>query len=334
MVTKGNVLVVDDEVNLCRILGAKLSRNGYSVVAVHDGQQAIDKVRESDFDIILLDLNLPKVDGLTALSEIRNMRSTLPVIIMTACESAEMLEQAKNYGVSAYLNKPFDLDNLVSIVSNTSLSSLSNDNKNAHESSVLFVKNKPITIEYQNGHGPKSLSTLIYDKDDRTLSIVAPKAGGNSVDIAPRSTVKVGIASDDAYYSFNTQVIKSVKSFERIIILDKPGVIYRIQRREHKRTPLVLPVHYAVKSENEDDVLKIGQTRNLSVGGASILVKDNILPGDVLEIDLHNKVENKSISAVSQVLRSRPNNDEKEGGNIIGCKFTKIDDALQKLLQE
>ena len=83
MVTKGNVLVVDDEVNLCRILGAKLAKSGYSVVAVHDGQQAVDKVRESDFDVVLLDLILPKMDGLTALAEIRGMRSTLPVIVMT-----------------------------------------------------------------------------------------------------------------------------------------------------------------------------------------------------------------------------------------------------------
>jgi CheY-like chemotaxis protein len=94
MVTKGNVLVVDDEVNLCRILGAKLAKSGYSVVAMHDGLQAVEKVRETDFDVVLLDLILPKMDGLTALAEIRGMRSSLPVIVMTACENAEALAQA------------------------------------------------------------------------------------------------------------------------------------------------------------------------------------------------------------------------------------------------
>jgi len=60
VVTKGNVLVVDDEVNLCRIIGAKLARSGYDVVTVHDGQQAVEKVRDSDFDVVLLDLILPR----------------------------------------------------------------------------------------------------------------------------------------------------------------------------------------------------------------------------------------------------------------------------------
>ncbi len=93
MVTKGRVLVVDNEINLCRIIGAKLVRSGYNVVAVHDGLQAVEKVRESDFDVVLLDLILPKMDGLSAFAKIRDMRNALPVIVMTACENAEAVER-------------------------------------------------------------------------------------------------------------------------------------------------------------------------------------------------------------------------------------------------
>lgn len=139
MATKGNVLVVDDEINLCRIVGAKLAKSGYNVTTVHDGLQAVEKVRESRFDIVLLDLILPKMDGLTALAEIRKLYAKLPVIVMTACEDAESLEQAKSHGVSAYVNKPFDLDSLVSLISDTSGRGDSAGGKDMPNSTVLFL---------------------------------------------------------------------------------------------------------------------------------------------------------------------------------------------------
>lgn len=331
MVTKGNVLVVDDEVNLCRILGAKLAKSGYSVIAVHDGLQAVEKVRESDFDVVLLDLILPKMDGLTALAEIRNLRNALPVIVMTACENADALEQARNYGVSAYLNKPFDLDNLVSLVSDTSLSSMTVRSRNMPENTVLFVKNQPINVEYQNGHGPKTFGSFIYDKDDRTLTIVAPATGDRVFDIAPRTSVKIGLAARDAFYSFSTQVVKSKSLPERVIVLDKPGVIYRVQRREFPRSSVRIPVHYSCDSSNE---MRQGQTRDLSLGGASIVVSDNILPGEVLNIEMHPKTESEVISAMAHVLRSYPNEDVREGGTVLGCRFTTVNDSLHKLFKE
>ena len=333
MVTRGNVLVVDDEVNLCRILGAKLAKSGYSVVAVHDGLQAVEKVRESDFDIVLLDLILPKMDGLTALAEIRNLRNTLPVIVMTACENADAYEQARHYGVSAYVNKPFDLDNLVSLVTDTSLSTASVRSKNLPKSTVLFVKNQPITIEYQNGHGPKTFGSCIYDKDDRTLSVLAPVMGDKVVDIAPRTSVKVGLASRDAFYSFNTQVLKANRVPERVIVLDKPGVIYRIQRREYTRVLTRVPVHYSCDSQSSSE-LKLAQTRDISLGGASIVVHDDVHPGDVLRVELHPKTDSAVIGAVAHVLRSHPNDDFREGGTVLGCRFTSIDDSLRKLFKD
>ena len=146
MLSKGSILVVDDEINLCRILGAKLAKSGFSVVAVHDGQQAIDRVRETSFDIVLLDLILPKVDGLSALAEIRNLDNDLPVIVMTACESSETMERARRHGVSAYVNKPFDLDSLVELVQTTSAGITKRDGKKTQSSTVLFARSQPITI--------------------------------------------------------------------------------------------------------------------------------------------------------------------------------------------
>ncbi len=335
MVTKGSVLVVDDEVNLCRILGAKLAKSGYSVVAVHDGLQAVEKVRQSDFDVVLLDLILPKMDGLTALAQIRSMRTALPVIVMTACENAEALEQAKSHGVSAYVNKPFDLDSLVELVQHTSRANARPSNSKLPESTVLFVKDQPVTLEIQNGAAVKVYPSRIYDKDDRTLSVIAPRAKGAVIEVAPRTTVRVGLAADDAYYSFASQVVKCNNTPEHVLVLDKPGVIYRAQRREHTRIPLRVPVEYAPYADDPDRTpdSKTGETRDLSLGGAAIVVPDQVLPGEMLSLRIRPKSDDDVISLVAQVLRSRPDEDT-EKGYVLGCRFTEVDEALRNLLDD
>ena len=335
MVTKGSVLVVDDEVNLCRILGAKLAKSGYSVVAVHDGLQAVEKVRQSDFDVVLLDLILPKMDGLAALAQIRSMRTALPVIVMTACENAEAVEQAKSHGVSAYVNKPFDLDSLVSLVQHTSQGNERPSNSRLPESTVLFVKDQPVTLEIQNGAAVKVYPSRIFDKDDRTLSVLAPRSKDTVIEVAPRTSVRVGLAADDAYYSFTSHVVRCNNAPDQVLVLDKPGVIYRAQRREHTRIPLQVPVEYGPYADDpgQKPGSKTGETRDLSLGGAAIVVPEQVLPGEMLSLRIRPKSEEDVISAVAQVLRSKPNEDS-EKGHVLGCRFTEVDEALRKLLDD
>lgn len=336
MVTKGSVLVVDDEINLCRILGAKLARSGYNVVAVHDGLQAVEKVRESDFDVVLLDLILPKMDGLAALAQIRSLRSTLPVIVMTACENAEALEQARSQGVSAYVNKPFDLDSLVALVVDTSRSGNSGRGRNVTESTVLFAKDQPVTLEIQNGCGTKIYTSTICHKNDRTLSVTAPVSGGSVLDVSPRTAVRVGLASRDAFYSFASHVIRAENDSEAVLVLEKPGVIYRSQRREDNRVPIRIPVQYVPYADDtdSDEAPRQGETRDLSLSGAKILVHEEILPGEMLKVELRPKSEEDVISALAQVLRSRPTEEPGEDGYVLGCRFTSADEALRRLLSE
>lgn len=334
MVTKGNVLVVDDEVNLCRIIGAKLARSGYSVVAVHDGLQAVEKVRESDFDVVLLDLILPKMDGLAALAQIRGIRSALPVIVMTACENTEVLEQAKHYGVSAYVNKPFDLDNLVSLVRSTSNTTVSGRDRRVPDSTILFAAGQPVTLEIHNGCGARLYMSQIQGKDDRTLSVFTPSNAGQAVNVAPRTCVKVGLATSDAFYSFTTQVLKSSEEPEPVLVLEKPSVIYRVQRREHPRIPIRMPVRCGPCSEDGSKTGKLasGETRDLSLGGACMVVPQEMLPGEMLHVEIRPKSSKDKITAVARVVSSRANLSPESEGYIVGCKFVSTDGRIEKLL--
>lgn len=331
MATKGSVLVVDDEINLCRILGAKLTKSGYDVVAVHDGAQAVEKVRESDFDVVLLDLILPKMDGLTALAKIRSMRGTLPVIVMTACESADALEQARAHGVSAYVNKPFDLDSLVNLVACTSQARLAGVDRKLPDSTVLFGQGQAITVEIQNGHGARVYASSICAKSDRTLSVEAPREEGGVLCVPPHTSVRVALAARDAHYSFLSQVVDSPADAERILVLDKPRVIYRAQRREHPRTELSVPLKYA-RFDDEDEVYRPGRTCDLSLAGACILVSEEVLPGEMLKVEIRPKSTQDTLSLVAQVMRAKRHTSSEDDDFILGCKFTASDERIKKLL--
>lgn len=331
MVTKGSVLVVDDEINLCRILGAKLAKSGYDVVAVHDGAQAVEKVRESDFDVVLLDLILPKMDGLTALAKIRSMRGALPVIVMTACESADALEQARSHGVSAYVNKPFDLDSLVNLVACTSQARIAGTDRKLPESTVLFGQGQAVTVEIQNGHGARIYSSCICAKNDRTLSVEAPREGGGVLCVPPRTSVRVALAGRDAHYSFLSQVVDSSTDLEQVLVLDKPRVIYRAQRREHPRTEISVPLRYARMGDG-DEALRPARTQDLSLGGACIIVPEEVLPGEMLRVEIRPKSTKDTMSLVAQVLRAKRRTVSEDPDFILGCKFATPDERIKKLL--
>ena len=333
MVTKGSVLVVDDEINLCRILGAKLAKSGYSVVSVHDGMQAVEKVRESDFDVVLLDLILPKMDGLTALAKIRSMRNTIPVIVMTACESADALEQARCHGVSAYVNKPFDLDSLVTLVQCTSQQRLEGTSRSMPETTILFAKGQPVTVEIQNGCGAKAYPSVISHKNDVTLSVEAPRDGNGAVlCVPPRTSVRIGLAARDAYYSFVSQAVPSSDSAESVLMLDKPRVIYRAQRRLHSRVPISLQLTCARFSDDETELMD-GSTLDMSIGGASILVPEEVLPGEMLHVEIRPKSAKDTVSLVAQVMRAKKESESPSSGFILGCRFTSPDERLRHLLE-
>jgi len=104
------VLVVDDEPNFVTLLSARLRANGYEVVAAQDGKEALAKIRGERPDVVLLDIMLPKMDGLKVLREIRRDDKRLPVFMITAYASPQRFSQAKRMDASGFLVKTKDLD--------------------------------------------------------------------------------------------------------------------------------------------------------------------------------------------------------------------------------
>ena len=102
------ILVVDDESNIVDILRFNLQREGYEVLAAYDGQEGLDKARSEGPDLILLDVMLPKMDGIAVCQRIRE-RSDVPIIMLTA--KGEDMDKilGLEYGADDYMTKPFNI---------------------------------------------------------------------------------------------------------------------------------------------------------------------------------------------------------------------------------
>ena len=112
MQRKNTILVVDDDPAHRTMLKTLLTGWGYEVAQADDGSGAVEAVHHQPFDLILMDIRMIKVSGLSALAEIKVLNPAIPVIIMTAFASVETAVEALKKGAYDYLTKPFDFDEL------------------------------------------------------------------------------------------------------------------------------------------------------------------------------------------------------------------------------
>jgi DNA-binding NtrC family response regulator len=110
MMAKIKLLIVDDEVNITKTIAATFAHWDYEVDTCHDGLTALAKIRETAWDIILLDLRLPGMDGLDVLKAMRAEKILTDVIIITAHGSIDNAIETMRYGATEFLQKPLDPD--------------------------------------------------------------------------------------------------------------------------------------------------------------------------------------------------------------------------------
>jgi len=111
-VNKGDLLIVDDQMGVRRLISEALLEIGYAAVQASSGREALEKLKEKEYHLIILDVKMPGMSGVETLHEIRKISPDVPVVLMTAYEELDIMEEAEKLGVKHYLCKPFDLDEL------------------------------------------------------------------------------------------------------------------------------------------------------------------------------------------------------------------------------
>ncbi|MDR7146245.1 response regulator [Rhizobium sp. BE258] len=113
-----NILTVDDSASIRLTTKVTLTNAGYAVTEAVNGAEGLATAQTAQFDLIVTDLNMPVMDGLTMIEELRKLPSQagVPIIFLTTESDADLKARAKAAGATGWLTKPFDPENLVKIV--------------------------------------------------------------------------------------------------------------------------------------------------------------------------------------------------------------------------
>ena len=111
--SNGNILIVEDEEKLARVISLELEYEGYAVKAVHDGTTGLAEAESSTYDLILLDIMLPGMSGLELLRRLRRHDPYTPVILLTARDEVPDKVSGLDLGANDYVTKPFQIEELL-----------------------------------------------------------------------------------------------------------------------------------------------------------------------------------------------------------------------------
>ncbi|MEK6645412.1 MAG: response regulator [Candidatus Firestonebacteria bacterium] len=111
-----NILIIDDEQEMIDALRNILEQDGYTVTATTDGVSALKKVENNNFDVVLLDVRIPGMDGIQILEQIKKTNKNLPVIMVTGYGDTKTSVQAMKLGAFDYISKPFNYEELINLI--------------------------------------------------------------------------------------------------------------------------------------------------------------------------------------------------------------------------
>ena len=154
MQTSKRLLIVDDDEQIRELLTFDISQSGYIVDSATDGEEGLKKALENNYDLILLDVMMPKMDGFTVCKNIRIAHPNVPVLMLTAKGSIEDKTQGFNCGADDYLSKPFEIQEVLLRI--RALLRRGESNKVQNTKEVLRAGDIEIL--------PDSLEALILDK--------------------------------------------------------------------------------------------------------------------------------------------------------------------------
>jgi DNA-binding response OmpR family regulator len=107
------ILYLEDDINLSQTIKEFLSDEGFDVTCVYDGEEALQEIYSSNFDVLLLDVNVPHINGFKLLKELRAAKITTPAIFITSLNGIDDLSIGYHSGADDYIKKPFELKELL-----------------------------------------------------------------------------------------------------------------------------------------------------------------------------------------------------------------------------
>ena len=185
MTNKARILVVDDEPQIAEMISASLQVHGYSVAVAYDGEQGVKMTGLEKFDLAIMDIQMPGMDGITALGEIKKIDPEIEVIIATGHGTMGTAIQSMRKGAFDYLHKPFEIKELLAVVGKALEKRKFNDITKAIFSTIKPEELLRVTID--------SITRIL--KAEESLLVLPDKSGRLGVAISEGLEDKARLSS-------------------------------------------------------------------------------------------------------------------------------------------
>ena len=223
------ILLVEDDPNFGTVLRDYLALNDYNVTHAKDGIEGLIAFKNSDFDLCILDVMMPRKDGFSLAKDIRGTNTEVPIIFLTAKTLKEDVLKGYQAGADDYLNKPFDSEVLlhkIKAILQRKDSDKSLDNEQFEFEIGKFALNSKLRHLSFNGEEPQKLSP----KENKLLRMLAIHKN----DLMPRELALTKIWRDDNYFTSRSMDVyiaklrKYLKLDENVEILNIHGEGFRL----------------------------------------------------------------------------------------------------------
>jgi DNA-binding response OmpR family regulator len=188
-----HIFLVEDDLSFGAVLKSYLEINDYSVTWVDDGKHALDRFRAGNFQICILDVMLPNVDGFTIGKQIRSIDKDIPMVFLTAKSLKEDILKGYNIGADDYITKPFDTEVLLCKISAIIKRQLTDPVKEEDIYHIGIYQFDSKLRQIQNGESKQKLSP----KESDLLKLLCQ----NKNELLPRETALRKIWGDDGYFT-------------------------------------------------------------------------------------------------------------------------------------
>ncbi len=202
---KRNILIVDDEVKMRRVLQISLEEEGYSVREVKNGEDALAKLSETSFNLVIADMKMPGMNGVELLKKAKETDPGMPFIIMTAYGTVQTAVEAMKSGAFDYILKPFDIDEMKITVSRAlDIKQLKKEKQ---------FQQKELKDKYAfaniigNSSGIRSVCGLIREVADITSNILIYGESGTGKELVSRAAHFGGIRAERPFVAVNCAAI-------------------------------------------------------------------------------------------------------------------------------
>jgi len=148
------ILIVDDDENIRKVLTTILEEEGYLVDSVETAKKAIEKTRKNFYNIALIDIRLPDMEGIELLTKMRDTTPKMRKVIITGYPTLQNAIEAVNRGADAYIVKPFDMDKVLATI-REQLRKQEEEKRYSQEKVAEFIETRVRELEVEKGATPR-----------------------------------------------------------------------------------------------------------------------------------------------------------------------------------